>query len=89
MPIHLRIRRFLCQQVWIPSVNGMVSMSEYDTGINDYLTFIISKLGTKNTGQLPEKITPGVDHATYLERVKFQDGAGIEKSAIFQRELRK
>ena len=67
----------------------MVSMSEYDTGINDYLTFIISKFGTKNTGQLPEKITPGVDLATYLERVKFQGGAGIEKPAIFQRELRK
>ena len=67
----------------------MVSMSEYDTEINDYLMFIQTKFGTKNTGKLPEKITPGVDLAVYLERVKYHGSAGNQKPMVFQRELRK
>lgn len=63
----------------------MVRMSSSDTDMYSYLSYIMKKYGTNGTGNLPEKITPAVDLATYLERIQFQ---GTSKGMAFQRVLK-
>eukprot|EP00435_Cladocopium_sp_Y103_P013180 s2854_g3.t1 len=50
----------------------MISQADFDPEMASYLTFIKGKFGSDDSGNLPKKITPAVDLAAYLERVKYQ-----------------
>ena len=50
----------------------MVSQSDFDPAIYNYLCWIKNRYGIEDSGCFPPKISPGIDLAAYLERSKFQ-----------------
>ena len=68
------------------SYRELIELAKTDYKIGQYMNWIIGKYGTQKVGLIPEKITPAVDLAFYLEAVGWRWETSSRKATTFVRQ---